>query len=271
MYLRTSIFASLLSKPSFSSNSAFLSIFNTFFLLSSGAGYILYLTPSGVVRASYPSALVGGLDMGPFSYAQDKAGRGGGPAVSGVQVGVVSPEALAVKPLAADVLPAGFPAVPLEGFRPLLDHCGLELAGEDFGLRLKLLDHGPDAHQVAGGAVQLVHAHGVYLLFVLQAGGQFERRHCQQVVDGAVVTDEPLAEPQGLQCGGVGGLGFHYELEHFGLHLCFLLLIIGIAPAAGGVACVAQWSSYRIPSRSYVVFLLLPVHLRRCCSPLTMV
>ena len=102
-----------------------------------------------------------GWDGGSFSYAQDKPGAGGGAAVLAVEVGVVGLEPLAVKPAADHVLPAGFPAVPLEDFRPLLHHSAFQLVGEGFGLRLQLCDHGPDAHQVTGGAVQFGHAHYV--------------------------------------------------------------------------------------------------------------
>ena len=47
-----------------------------------------------VVKASYPNALVGRLDMGPFSYAENEPGCCGGLAVLAVQVGVVGLEGL---------------------------------------------------------------------------------------------------------------------------------------------------------------------------------
>ena len=106
-------------------------------------------------------ALVG-WDSGPFSYAQDKPGGGGGLAVLAVQIGVVNLESLAVKPAAVDVLPAGPPAVPLEGFGPLVHHRALELVGKGFGLGLQLRNHGPDVNQVLCRGVDLLNTHCIW-------------------------------------------------------------------------------------------------------------
>nr|DAP48754.1 MAG TPA: hypothetical protein [Bacteriophage sp.] len=113
--------------------------------------------------------------MGPFSYAENKAGCDGLLAVLAVEVGVVGLESLTVKPAAADVLPGGFPAVSLDGFLSPLRHGGFELIGQGFGLCLQLRNHGPDAHKVMGGGVQFVGTHSSFLLVILRDWRIIER------------------------------------------------------------------------------------------------